>query len=228
MIGRPDVVAGEFNAAGGPRLAEFLDLLCVDRYWLKGHHIVWMTGQQNARVGVGRDRYTHCSAFVAAAAMRLGIYVLRPPFHDEMLLASAQDHWLRGYARYEGQTAAAAGWSRIGRSGGSGVIAMAQSLANQGKLVLASYAQRPLQDDPAGHPIPAPGHIALLRPSPEDGAGAEAPGLLVCAAGHINGAALPIEASFQEHVGAWPDNIDFYAHDTALERDLHTTPQPAP
>jgi hypothetical protein len=102
---------GAYTRAGGFRLAEFFDLLQVDRLWIKGHHIVWMTGQQNAGAGVGRDRYTHCSAFVAAAAMRLGIYVLRPPFHDEMLLASAQDLWLKGYARYQGETAVAAGWT---------------------------------------------------------------------------------------------------------------------
>lgn len=213
------LTGGAYTRAGGSRLAEFLDLLQVDRLWIKGHHIVWMTGQQNAEPGVGRDRYTHCSAFAAAAAMRLGIYVLRPPFHDEMLLASAQDHWLRGYVRYQGETAVAAGWTRIGRSGEPHVIAKAQSLANQGKLVLASFAQRPLRDDPAGEPVPAPGHIGMLRPSPEAAVSVDPPDLLICAAGHINGAAVPIAVSFQEHVGAWPDNIDFYSHDTPLERD---------
>lgn len=46
------------------------------------------------------------------------------------------------------------------------------------------------------------------------------PSLRVCAAGHINGAAVPIDVSFQEHPGAWPDNTAFYVHDTALEHDL--------
>lgn len=212
----------DYVAAGGPRLAEFLDALLVDRYWLKGHHIVWQTGQQNAPIGVGRSRYTHCSTFVAAAAMRLGIYILQPPFHNEYLLASAQDHWLRGYLRYQGKTAADAGWVRLGRGVESAAINLAQNVANKGKFVLASFAQRPIVDDVTGEPMAVPGHIAIVRPQepPVNVVAMDSPTLAVCAAGHVNSAAISIETSFAEHPGAWPNNIDFYAHDTPLETDF--------
>ncbi|WP_284319724.1 hypothetical protein [Dyella acidisoli] len=219
----------DYASAGAERLVEFLDGLQVDRYWLKGHHIVWETGQQNAPPDVGRAHYTHCSTFVAAACLRLGIYVLRPPFHDELLLASAQDHWLRGYQRYQGEAASAAGWLRIGRSGDVGVIKLAQEATNKGKLVLASYAQRPAIDDKTGQPIALPGHIAILRPlvqrdsppnrhDPLTSAAKREPH--VCAAGHVNSPDLLISQSFQDHTDAWPNNIDFYAHSTPLEHDL--------
>lgn len=53
---------------GANRLAGFLDGLHVETRWLKGHHIVWQTGQQNGPNGVGPEGHTHCSAFVAALA----------------------------------------------------------------------------------------------------------------------------------------------------------------
>ncbi|MFM0347864.1 hypothetical protein [Paraburkholderia sp. RL17-347-BIC-D] len=219
----------EYIPAGAERLVEFLDGLQVDRYWLKGHHIVWQTGQQNAAIDVGRVRYTHCSAFAAAACMRLDIYILRPPFHNEVLLASAQDHWLRGYRRYQGKTASEAGWVRIGRSGDAGVTNSAQMAANKGKLVVASYAQRPTVDDKTGQPMALPGHIAFLRPiiqrdgpvsEPDRSASIVELEPHVCAAGHVNCSDLLISESFHEHTDAWPSRIDSYAHDTPLEHDL--------
>ena len=152
--------------------------------------------------------------------MRLGIYLLRPPFHDESLLASAQDHWLRGFRRYTGESAEEAGWVRIGRSGDAGSIGVAQNAANSGRVVLASYAQRPARDIDTGEFEPRPGHIAIIRP--------QIPGTdsepHVCAAGHINSADIKISDSFSEHVGAWPGNIDFYVHDSPLEHDLRVRP----
>lgn len=210
----------QYVVAGSARLTEFLEGLMVEKYWLRDHHIVWQTGQQNAPIGVGRARYTHCSAFAAAACMRLGIYLLRPPFHDESLLASAQDHWLRGFRRYQGETAEEAGWIRIGRSGDAGAIAAAQKAANSGQVVLASYAQRPAHDVDTGQFEALPGHIAILRP-PISGDESEPH---VCAAGHVNSADIPISESFSEHVGAWPGNIDFYMHASPLEHDLQVHP----
>lgn len=49
-----------YIGAGSARIAEFLDGLMVEKYWLRNHHIVWQTGQQNAPSGLGRARYTHC------------------------------------------------------------------------------------------------------------------------------------------------------------------------
>lgn len=49
---------------------------------------------------------THCSAFVSAVCERLGVYVLRPPEHSQMLLANQQAMWVNGTG--EGQ-----GWSNV-------------------------------------------------------------------------------------------------------------------
>jgi hypothetical protein len=50
---------------------------------------------------------------------------------------------------------------------------------------------------------------------------------VVCAAGEVNGARLPIDFSFHDHVGAWPHNVDLYVHDTPLERDIEDGPASA-
>ena len=78
----------------GARLVAFLDGTGVDRLWLAGDRVNWETG---VSVGPWRDDrpHTHCSAFVASAAKRLGVYVLRPPDHGTVLLANAQMGWLQ-------------------------------------------------------------------------------------------------------------------------------------
>ena len=79
----------------GARLAAFLDATGVDRLWLHGFRVNWETGE--AIEAWDDDRpHTHCSAFVASVAKRLGVYVLRPPEHGQVLLANAQMGWLSG------------------------------------------------------------------------------------------------------------------------------------
>ena len=81
---------------GGTRLLAFIEGMQVESDWLAGHRIVWQTGQQDGPDGVGPEDHTHCSAFVAAVALYLDIYVLRPPNHPQELLVDAQVDWLRG------------------------------------------------------------------------------------------------------------------------------------
>ena len=125
---------------GGQRLLAFLDGLPVEARWLAGHRIVWQTGQQDGPDGVGPEDHTHCSAFVAAVALDLDIYVLRPPHHTQELLANAQVEWLGG-AIFPGPAAAASGWSSLGKASDAGALAAAVSAANSGKLVIAGYRQ---------------------------------------------------------------------------------------
>ncbi|KAA0127356.1 hypothetical protein FY557_13355 [Chryseobacterium sp. SN22] len=61
--------------------------------WQSGRHINWQTGEPDDP-GAVSGRKTHCSAFVAAAYERRGIYILRPPEHKQELLANAQLKWL--------------------------------------------------------------------------------------------------------------------------------------
>ena len=92
----------------GDHLASVLDDMNVESLWIAGQHINWETGKPD-RGGdyEGPGNHTHCSAFSAAAAKRLGIYLLRPPEHGQLLLANAQSKWL------ESAAAEKEGWHRV-------------------------------------------------------------------------------------------------------------------
>lgn len=104
-------------------------------------------------------------AFVASAAMRLGIYVLRPPEHSPTLLANAQTGWLRS------PEAVSRGWQPLSD------VTTAQTRANLGDLFLAAF------ENPDPH---KPGHIAIVRPSDIDTAALLAEGPFIIQAGRLN------------------------------------------
>src|SRR5690349_14250421 len=70
-------------APAGTRLARFLDASKVTELWQPGWHVDWQTGESDRSTPGGPEAKTHCSAFVAAMAERLGVYVLRPPQHPQ-------------------------------------------------------------------------------------------------------------------------------------------------
>ena len=206
-----------YTAAGGARLTEFLDALPVTTRWLSGHHIVWQTGQQNAPEGVGTAASSHCSAFVAATAQTLDIYVLRPPDHGQELLANAQADWLAGAGDSPAQTAEEAGWTVLGSSGDEGALDAAAAAAGMGRLVLAIYKASPTTDS-NGQVHQHPGHVCIVRPPDSAGAvGDEGPEVM--SVGETNGSRLSMQAAFRDHRGAWPSAIQLYAHRTDLEQD---------
>ena len=124
---------------GGDRLRVFLDGTHVETRWIANYHVIWQTGQRNGPPEGDPAHHTHCSAYVAAAALYLDIYVLRPPNHAQLQLANAQVEWLDGEGSEPGPTAAAAGWNPLGSSGDDGVLDAAVTAANLGKLVVAGY-----------------------------------------------------------------------------------------
>src|SRR5580658_4924287 len=131
--------------SAGDRLAETLDSMQVESLWLAGEHVNWESGEPDRGAGFeGEDNHSHCSAFAAAAASRLGIYLLRPPEHGQQLLANAQSEWMAGEAGRQG------GWRSVSD------MREAQRLANQGNLVLVVFENPDKQ---------VPGHIAIVRPS---------------------------------------------------------------
>ena len=67
----------------GLRLAALLDGLNVEALWQHGYHIDWRTGVSEGPPETTPGSHTHCSAFTAAVADRLGIYLLRPPEHGQ-------------------------------------------------------------------------------------------------------------------------------------------------
>lgn len=124
----PNGTAAETSCCGpispaGHQLEALLDGLGVESLWLAQEHINWETGRPDKGPDYdGPGRATHCSAFAAAVGKKLGIYLLRPPDHGQVLLANAQAEW------FHTAKGRAAGWHIVPGS------RQAQTLANQGTL----------------------------------------------------------------------------------------------
>lgn len=173
-----------------------LSVLDVVGRWQAGIHVDWRTGLPDGADERLPGRHTHCSAFVAAAAAALGIYILRPPQHGQVLLANAQNEWLMS----EG---AAAGWRPLPDG------AAAQDYADRGYLVVASYHSR--SDE-------TPGHIAIVLPGTKSSAVLAAEGPDVMEASTVNAAHIALRDGFAGHPGAFDDDrILFFAHATDVE-----------
>jgi len=178
------------------RLFQIIDALDVEHHWPAGEHVSWQSGIPDGKPEPAAGKHTHCSAFVAAAAQRVNIYVLRPPEHKQILLANAQYDWLAA----EG---AARGWQPIA----DGIEA--QRLANRGWLVLAAYKNH--HDD-------KPGHIAIVRPSDKSARAVREDGPQITQAGTINYRSVPLRVGFAGHPAAWEHHeVVYYGHavDTA-------------
>jgi hypothetical protein len=184
-------VAGEITPAG-QKLARALDSLDVEKHWPAGVHINWQTGDPDGKPEKTPGKHTHCSAFVASAAKQLGVYILRPPEHPQILLANAQYEWLA----IDGQ---ANGWRQLKDS------ADAQDSANRGVLVVATYHNH--HDD-------KPGHIAIVRPSAKPSSTLTAEGPDIIQAGATNYTVVSLKQGFAGHPAAWAKNeVLYYAHD---------------
>ncbi len=212
------------------RLSQFLDRLDVEDHWIAGQHIDWQTGDPDGRGEALPGRHTHCSAFVAAAAARLGIYILRPPEHGQVLLANAQNEWLPGPGRN-------GGWRQLPdpldhdvfrskRSQDINVIdcnevehdvtqktvptfwhhaLAAQQSANASLFVVASYRN---------HVDTKPGHIAIVRPSRKPDRQVADEGPDVIQAGTTNATRTSLRDGFAGHPHAWNDSeVDYFAHE---------------
>lgn len=198
---------------GGDRLRVFLDGTHVETRWIADYHVIWQTGQRNGPPEGDPAHHTHCSAYVAAVALYLDLYILRPPNHAQVQLANAQVKWLDGGAGEPGPTAAAAGWTALGSSGDDGALEAAVSAANLGKLVVAGY-QQPPTEQADGTTTQGAGHICIVRPQqsyPAD------EGPQVATAGVQNFKSAAMRFAFGDHPLAWPNNIQLFVHDTALE-----------
>jgi hypothetical protein len=183
--------AGEISPQG-QRMAETIDRLDVEHHWPAGVHVHWTTGVPDGRQESGTGKHTHCSAFVAAAAKSLGIYILRPPQHPQLLLANAQYDWLASGA------GAADGWQPLPSAQD------AQQRANQGWLVVATYRN---------HHSDKPGHIAIVRPSTKTPAQLLEEGPEVTQAGENNYRSTSLRQGFAGHPAAWAHHeVLYFAH----------------
>jgi hypothetical protein len=173
------------------RLSRVLDDMQVERRWPAGEHVDWRTGVPDGKPESGQGKHTHCSAFVAATAMKLGVYILRPPEHGQVLLANAQYDWLAD----EG---ASRGWRALDDA------RSAQEHARRGDLVVATYRNH--HDD-------KPGHIAIVRPDNKSARELELEGPQIIQAGGSNYASTTLKRGFAGHPAAWTHNeVRYYAH----------------
>jgi hypothetical protein len=180
------------DKADGHRLGVFLDGLQVESRWPAGEHVDWRTGLPDGKVEHFEGKHTHCSAFVASAAEQLGVYILRPPEHGQMLLANAQYDWLRDRGPEFGWRPVTDGYE-------------AQRAANRGYLVVATYKN---------HDAEKPGHIVIVRPSGETREQILSDGPEVIQAGGHNYNRTTLRHGFSSHPGAWENHeIRYYAHD---------------
>jgi hypothetical protein len=190
-VARAEPCCGPITPAG-ERLARFLDGTGVDHLWLIGNHVNWETGE--ATGPSGKPTSTHCSAFVGAVTERLGVYVLRPPEHGQILLANAQLRWLR-------DAGTATGWRSLPDP------VAAQAAANRGELVVEAFENPDLM---------RPGHIAVVRPSEQSRGELDRDGPREVQAGETNALDTSTKLGFRHHPGAWvPEGgggIRYYAH----------------
>ncbi len=190
LAARLGAVASEITP-GGERLAHTLDAMHVDQLWLAGKQVDWRSGRPNGKVYDVPNGHTHCSAFVAAAAERLGIYLLHPPEHSSVLLANAQQDWLRS-------TGTNCGWFAVDSP------LKAQRLANQGELVVVTCKN----SNPK-----RPGHIAVVRPSAKDDASIQSEGPEITQAGLHNYIDTNAKEGFKNHPGAFEkQELLYFAH----------------
>jgi hypothetical protein len=198
---------------GGERLRVFLDGTHVETRWIADYYVIWQTGQRNGPPEGDPAHHTHCSAYVGAVALYLDIYIFRPPNHPQLRLANAQVDWLGGVGTESGPTASESGWTPLGASGDNVVLDAAITAANAGKLVIARYFQPPTEQ-PDGTQTQGAGHICVVRPQdsfPSD------EGPQVATPGVQNFKSASMMFAFGDHPLAWPDNIQLFVDDTALE-----------
>ena len=182
------IVIGTTNITEqGQALSIFLDSLQVERYWDNGKRVNWLTGApggSGTNMTIGEA--SHCSAFAAAVAHVLGVYLLRPPDASDLDLANNQADWLA--------TDRSTGWYVIPLS------TDAQHIANLGALVVASYRETNTS-----------GHIAVLRPSTKSDAEILANGPQECQSGIHNYNSTDVRTGFGAHDDPL-DNILYYGH----------------
>lgn len=192
---RPESCCGPISPAGH-RLLDVLDNSNVETLWLAHEHVNWETGEPDRDADYeGPGKATHCSAFAASVGKRVGVYMLRPPEHGQILLANAQAAWFHSAAGRD------SGWREVKTA------KEAQTLANEGYLVTVVY------ENPDAHKA---GHIAIVRPAGRPERLLEENGPEITQAGTRNYIKTSTKVGFEHHPGAWPDGVRYYAH--RLER----------
>jgi hypothetical protein len=179
----------------GHKLAQILDSMHVEDLWLAGHEVNWRTGEPIGKTYSDGTLHTHCSAFAAAVAEKLGIYLLHPPEHSSILLANAQEEWLSSSGTNQG-------WHPVKSS------VDAQKLANEGELVVV-VCKNPDES--------RPGHIAIVRPSLRSDKKILSDGPEIIQAGIHNYTSTTTKEGFKNHLGAFENGqLLYFAHSVSM------------
>lgn len=180
----------------GKELRTFYLGMDVLHKWQSGQHINWQTGEPDDPEAVSGIR-THCSAFVAAACERRGIYIVRPPEHKQELLANAQFRWLNSVQAKD------FGWHPIAGN----IFSEAQRRADEGYMVVAC-AQNPDRHKP--------GHIALVMPADVSSVQIQQNGPLLIQSSTKNSVNALFRNAFRHHITDWnsaTENVLFFYND---------------
>ena len=154
---KPEDISHEYTAKmdvfmltdKGRSLQQFYLGFDIENLWIAGNHVNWETGMAD-KPDATAGNHTHCSAFVAAACQKMGIYILCPPQHGQLLLANAQYAWLQT------PEAVKKGWKEIIGTDRASIYRQVQQLANAGNTIVA-ICKNP---DPS-----KPGHAAFVGKS---------------------------------------------------------------
>jgi len=188
-------------SASGQRLQQFYLGMNVENLWIAGNHINWETGEAD-KPEASSGNHTHCSAFAAAACKRLGVYLLCPPAHGQILLANAQYDWLQN------PDAQAKGWSAITGNDRPGLYIRVQEYANKGWLVVA-VCKNP--------DASKPGHVALVMPKQVALSKIGEGGPVVTMAGTHNFNYISLKNGFKSHLSGWPEyEVLFFFNNSKL------------
>jgi hypothetical protein len=202
---------GGVISEGGERLSDFLDGTNVETRWLADHHVIWQTGQPNGPAEGDPAHHTHCSAYVAAAALDLDIYILRPPNHEQLQLANAQVSWLGGVGTESGPTATK-GRVELPRGKRRRWCSRSSHCRRQRWEARGRGVSR-RRSNPMVRRYNAPDISSLsdLR-NPSQPTKPQ-----VVTAGVKNFKSASMKFAFGDHALAWPREIQLFVHDTALE-----------
>lgn len=180
----------------GKKILSILDSSNVEHLWLNHEYVNWETGEQESSTeDLGHGNHSHCSAFAAAIGERLGVYMLRPPEHSQILLANAQTKWFGSSKGKE------SGWRSVGDA------MSAQQLANEGFLVVISYE--------SSNPD-KPGHIVIVRPSLISLSSLQMNGPKITQAGAENILEGNASDAFSHHPDAWPNGVKYFVHNVPI------------
>jgi hypothetical protein len=181
---------GPLKVSGkGKALEHFYLGMNVENLWMAGSHVDWETGvadKPDARAG----NHTHCSAFNAAGCERLGIYILRPPQHGQLLLANAQYDWLQSAEGHNN------GWASLQSNNRTSLYMQVQQMANDGNVIVA-VIKNPDQSKP--------GHAALIMPKAIEVGKIQESGPMVIMAGKHNFNYISLKNGFKSHLTNWPE-----------------------